>query len=109
MSTPPAAGPSSESPPARRASMAANSPPPTMSAATTTRGQATWRGLGGRRPACQVDLIVRYSKFMGTADDVRADVRAWIDENWDDSISLREWLERLADSGWASPTWPEEW
>ena len=46
---------------------------------------------------------------MLTGEDVRAEVRAWIDENWDDSISLREWLERLADSGWASPTWPEEW
>jgi alkylation response protein AidB-like acyl-CoA dehydrogenase len=42
-------------------------------------------------------------------DSVRAEAKAWIEENWDPQISVREWLERLADSGWASPTWPTEW
>jgi alkylation response protein AidB-like acyl-CoA dehydrogenase len=42
-----------------------------------------------------------------TAEQVRADARAWIDDNWDEDITIREWLERLADSGWGNPTWAE--
>ena len=44
-----------------------------------------------------------------TADLVRREVRAWIDENWDPDLTLAEWWERLAESGWAVPAWPEEW
>lgn len=40
---------------------------------------------------------------------VRADVRKWIDANWDVRMTVREWWERLAESGWAYPTWPREW
>jgi alkylation response protein AidB-like acyl-CoA dehydrogenase len=43
------------------------------------------------------------------ADAVRRAVRAWIEEHFDEKISVRVWLERLADSGWAKPTWPVEW
>ena len=31
--------------------------------------------------------------------------RAWIDEHWDPEITIKEWLGRLAESGWAKPTW----
>lgn len=41
---------------------------------------------------------------MSIADEVRA----WLDTNWDTSITLREWWRRLADSGYAFPTWPKE-
>ncbi|MET0147190.1 MAG: acyl-CoA dehydrogenase family protein [Ilumatobacteraceae bacterium] len=34
------------------------------------------------------------------------DVRTWLDENWDESITVREWWRRLAESGYANPTWP---
>ena len=44
-----------------------------------------------------------------TASSVRQEAREWIDENFDPDISLRVWLERLADSGWAQPGWPQEW
>jgi alkylation response protein AidB-like acyl-CoA dehydrogenase len=44
-----------------------------------------------------------------TADLVRREVRAWVAENWDPDLTLAEWWERLAESGWAVPTWPEEW
>lgn len=37
---------------------------------------------------------------------VRAEIRAWLDRNWDPSLSLVEWRERLVDSGWGTPTWP---
>jgi alkylation response protein AidB-like acyl-CoA dehydrogenase len=38
-----------------------------------------------------------------------SEVRAWLKDNWDPELTLAEWWERLADSGWAVPTWPEEW
>jgi len=41
--------------------------------------------------------------------EVRAQVAAWLAEAWDPELSLREWRIRLADSGWACPTWPREW
>ena len=39
------------------------------------------------------------------AAQARAAAKAWIDANWDPEISIKEWLGRLADSGWAKPTW----
>ena len=44
-----------------------------------------------------------------TAATVRDDVRAWLAESWDPELSLAEWRDRLADSGWGCPTWPVEW
>jgi len=44
-----------------------------------------------------------------TGEAVRSQVRAFLDENFDRDISLRTWLERVADSGWASPQWPAQW
>ena len=43
------------------------------------------------------------------SDDVRAEVRAWLDANWDPDLTVGEWWERLGDSGWAVPMWPSEW
>jgi alkylation response protein AidB-like acyl-CoA dehydrogenase len=43
------------------------------------------------------------------AAGVRPEVRSWIEANWDPGLSLLEWRTRLADSGWACPTWPTEW
>jgi alkylation response protein AidB-like acyl-CoA dehydrogenase len=42
-------------------------------------------------------------------ESVRSDVRAWLEEHWDPDLSLLEWRNLLADSGWATPTWPEAW
>ncbi len=44
-----------------------------------------------------------------TADEVRREVRAWLEANWDPELSLVEWRNKLADSGWGCPTWPAEW
>jgi alkylation response protein AidB-like acyl-CoA dehydrogenase len=44
-----------------------------------------------------------------TGEAVRSQVRVFIDENFDPNIPLRTWLNRLADSGWASPLWPAQW
>jgi alkylation response protein AidB-like acyl-CoA dehydrogenase len=46
---------------------------------------------------------------MTSPSDVRGQVAAWLAESWDPALSLREWRDRLADSGWACPTWPREW
>jgi alkylation response protein AidB-like acyl-CoA dehydrogenase len=40
---------------------------------------------------------------------VRAEVRAWLGASWDPGLSLVEWRRRLVASGWAAPSWPEEW
>lgn len=42
-------------------------------------------------------------------DELVAEVRAWLGDNWDPELSVGDWWERLAHSGWAVPAWPEEW
>src|SRR5512143_4231552 len=37
------------------------------------------------------------------------ELRRWIDAAWDPELGLVEWRTRLADAGWACPTWPREW
>lgn len=44
-----------------------------------------------------------------SAATVREEVRAWLAENWDPEITVGEWWDRLGNSGWAVPTWPNEW
>ena len=43
------------------------------------------------------------------AERVRREVRAWLEANWNPDLSLVEWRNLLADSGWGCPTWPVEW
>jgi alkylation response protein AidB-like acyl-CoA dehydrogenase len=44
-----------------------------------------------------------------TPESVRDEVRTWIAEQWHPDLSLVEWRNRLADSGWGCPSWPAEW
>ncbi|HEY5165795.1 MAG TPA: acyl-CoA dehydrogenase family protein, partial [Acidimicrobiia bacterium] len=48
---------------------------------------------------------------MATTTDtsVRDELRSWLAGAWDPGVTVGEWWERLADSGWAVPTWPAEW
>jgi alkylation response protein AidB-like acyl-CoA dehydrogenase len=48
---------------------------------------------------------------METAEPnlIRQEVREWVTRNWDTSLSLRDWRERLVSSGWAVPSWPVRW
>jgi alkylation response protein AidB-like acyl-CoA dehydrogenase len=41
--------------------------------------------------------------------EVTAEVTAWLEDNWDPDLTVAEWWQRLGPSGWAAPTWPEEW
>jgi hypothetical protein len=43
------------------------------------------------------------------ASEIRDRLRRWIESAWDPELSLAEWRARLADAGWACPTWPREW
>ncbi len=40
--------------------------------------------------------------------DVTDEVKAWLDEHWDPDLTVGEWWEILADSGWAAPQLPVE-
>lgn len=48
-------------------------------------------------------------KQLESAEQVRHETRAWLEERWDPTASLRSWLAVLADSGWAVPQWPTQW
>src|SRR4051794_40258709 len=41
-------------------------------------------------------------------DDLRAEVRAWLDECWDPALSVDEWWQRVGDAGWTAPHFPPE-
>jgi alkylation response protein AidB-like acyl-CoA dehydrogenase len=45
---------------------------------------------------------------LPSADEVRAEVKAWLAENWDPDLTVAEWWDRLARSGYAAPTFPED-
>jgi alkylation response protein AidB-like acyl-CoA dehydrogenase len=38
--------------------------------------------------------------------DVLDELDAWLDENWDPDLTVREWWERLGSAGWAAPALP---
>ena len=46
---------------------------------------------------------------MASEDDVRHEVRNWLQANWNPDTSLLDWRNKLADAGWGVPHWPVEW
>src|SRR5215472_16327135 len=46
---------------------------------------------------------------MTERDSVIAELRQWLAETWDPDLSLIAWRGRLADAGWAYPSWPAGW
>lgn len=40
---------------------------------------------------------------------IRDEARTWFEANWEPDLSLGQWWERLAGSGFAFPTWPLVW
>ena len=47
--------------------------------------------------------------MTGTDEVLRAEVRAWLADNWDPSINRAEWGRRVFDAGWAVPSWEPQW
>jgi len=43
------------------------------------------------------------------ADQVRAEVRGWLAENWDPALDRGEWARRVFDAGWSAPSWEPQW
>src|SRR5579872_3620323 len=44
-----------------------------------------------------------------TEASVRAEVRAWLEANFNPDLGLVEWRNKLIDSGWGVPSWPKAW
>ena len=36
-------------------------------------------------------------------DELRDEVRRWLDENWDPDLEVGEWWRMVADAGWTAP------
>ena len=47
--------------------------------------------------------------MAGENDAIRAEALAWLHDNWDPDLSVRDWWARLAESGWGFPAWPRDW
>ena len=44
-----------------------------------------------------------------TEASVCAEVSAWLAANWNPELGLVEWRNKLVDSGWGVPHWPQAW
>ncbi len=40
-------------------------------------------------------------------EDLRTQVSAWLDANWDPALSKAQWQAKVIEGGWAAPTWIE--
>jgi alkylation response protein AidB-like acyl-CoA dehydrogenase len=45
---------------------------------------------------------------LPSVEDVRAEVKAWLEDNWNPDLTVAEWWDILARSGYAAPTFPED-
>ena len=45
---------------------------------------------------------------LPSVEDVRAEVKAWLEENWNPDLTVAEWWDVLARSGYAAPQFPED-
>ena len=43
-----------------------------------------------------------------SAEDVRAEVKAWLEDNWNPDLTVGDWWDLLARSGYAAPTFPPD-
>jgi alkylation response protein AidB-like acyl-CoA dehydrogenase len=44
---------------------------------------------------------------LPSVEDVRTEVKQWLEDNWDPELTVGEWWDLLARSGYAAPTFPE--
>ncbi|MEZ5348715.1 MAG: acyl-CoA dehydrogenase family protein [Microthrixaceae bacterium] len=43
-----------------------------------------------------------------TSDDLSAEVRSWLEDNWDPDLSVAEWWKLLGEAGWSAPNLPTD-
>ena len=43
---------------------------------------------------------------LPSVEDVRTEVKKWLEENWDPDLTVGEWWDILARSGYAAPHLP---
>ncbi len=44
-----------------------------------------------------------------THDDLRDELRSWLEQYWDPDLTVGDWWERLGLAGWVAPAWPSAW
>lgn len=42
-------------------------------------------------------------------DEIRAEVRGWLAENWEPGLDRAQWANRVFDAGWSAPSWEPQW
>ena len=42
-------------------------------------------------------------------DDIRAEVRGWLAENYDPALDRAEWRRKVFEAGWTVPSWEPQW
>ena len=42
-------------------------------------------------------------------DQIRADIRGWLAQNWDAALDRAQWTRRVFDAGWSAPSWEPQW
>ncbi|MEI6252304.1 MAG: acyl-CoA dehydrogenase family protein [Mycobacteriaceae bacterium] len=42
-------------------------------------------------------------------DQIRADIRGWLAQNWDPALDRAQWTRRVFDAGWSAPSWEPQW
>jgi alkylation response protein AidB-like acyl-CoA dehydrogenase len=45
---------------------------------------------------------------LPSVEDVRIEVKKWLEENWNPDLTVAQWWDILARSGYAAPTFPED-
>ena len=53
--------------------------------------------------------MVESGQAAASSSEVRAEALAWLKEHWDPDLTVRQWWDLLAESGWGFATWPQEW
>jgi alkylation response protein AidB-like acyl-CoA dehydrogenase len=56
-----------------------------------------------------MSLVTQQSPAGADPEQVRAELADWVRRHWDPAMALRDWRERLLESGWAVPSWPRRW
>jgi len=62
-------------------------------------------GWYGRQPGSSWYVLAMVAA-EGNRDDVREELRTWLEENWDRAMTVRDWWALMSSAGWQFPTWP---